>query len=106
MFVNKHSHVRCERHRVDLAASRHPPLPELTDGMARSAARLLWNNSRARRHLDHLGYAGYGGFWCLIERGLLTFGKLVDRDGGVWRPGMGTEVRLPVNPQPLTHHPV
>jgi hypothetical protein len=28
----------------------------------------------------------------LIERGLLTFGKLVDRDGGIWRAGMGTEV--------------
>lgn len=47
----------------------------------------------AHRHLDHLGYAGYGGFWCAIEKGLLTFGKLIDRDGGVWRPGT-TEVRI------------
>lgn len=36
-------------------------------------------------HMDHIGYAGYGGFWCLIERGLLTFDKFVDRDGGTWR---------------------
>ena len=38
-------------------------------------------------HLDHLGYAGYGGFWCLLERNLLTIDKLVDRDGGVFRGG-------------------
>lgn len=38
-------------------------------------------------HVDHLGYAGYGGFWCLIERELLTFGKIVDRDGGVFTSG-------------------
>eukprot|EP00040_Diaphanoeca_grandis_P026992 m.152359 g.152359 ORF g.152359 m.152359 type:complete len:409 (+) comp30803_c0_seq1:179-1405(+) len=37
-------------------------------------------------HVDHLGYAGYGGFWCLIETGLLDFGKILDRDGGVWKP--------------------
>ena len=36
-------------------------------------------------HLDHLGYAGYGGFWCLIEEGLLEFDMLLDRDGGRWR---------------------
>eukprot|EP00911_Craspedida_sp_UC1_P000265 UC1_evm3s202 len=36
-------------------------------------------------HLDHIGYATKGGFWCLIEEGLLTFDKFVDRDGGVWK---------------------
>lgn len=35
-------------------------------------------------HLDHLGYAGYGGFWYLIEKDVLVFDKIVDRDGGVW----------------------
>jgi len=40
-------------------------------------------------HLDHLGYTGHGGFWCVIERGLLTFGKLIDRDGAVFRHGGG-----------------
>eukprot|EP00039_Didymoeca_costata_P032624 m.38602 g.38602 ORF g.38602 m.38602 type:complete len:404 (+) comp9454_c0_seq1:167-1378(+) len=35
-------------------------------------------------HLDHLGYAGYGGFWCLIEEGLLQFDTIIDRDGGYW----------------------
>lgn len=36
-------------------------------------------------HLDHMGYAGYGGFWWLIENNLITFGKIVDRDAGVWK---------------------
>jgi len=35
-------------------------------------------------HLDHLGYAGYGGFWCLLEEGLMTFDTILDRDGAVW----------------------
>lgn len=35
-------------------------------------------------HLDHVGYAGYGGFWLLIEEGLIKFDKLVDRDGAAW----------------------
>eukprot|EP01095_Lingulamoeba_sp_RSL-Kostka_P000364 TRINITY_DN10579_c0_g1_i1.p1 TRINITY_DN10579_c0_g1~~TRINITY_DN10579_c0_g1_i1.p1 ORF type:complete len:530 (+),score=130.63 TRINITY_DN10579_c0_g1_i1:120-1709(+) len=35
-------------------------------------------------HLDHLGYAGYGGFYYLIES-LLTFDKIVDRNSGVWK---------------------
>jgi len=35
--------------------------------------------------MDHIGYAGYGGFWCLIETGLITFDRFVDRDGGKWR---------------------
>lgn len=36
-------------------------------------------------HLDHMGYVGYGGFWHLIEGGLLQFDKILDRDGGVWK---------------------
>lgn len=35
-------------------------------------------------HLDHIGYAGYGGIWGLIERQGFTIGKLVDRDAGRW----------------------
>jgi hypothetical protein len=36
-------------------------------------------------HMDHMGYAGSGGFWCLIEEDLLTFDMILDRDGGVWK---------------------
>lgn len=46
-------------------------------------------------HVDHLGYAGYGGFWCLIENDILVFDKVLDRDGGVWRPAtaeLGSEI--------------
>ena len=39
-------------------------------------------------HLDHLGYAGYGGFWCLIEEGLMTFDSIVDRDGALTVPSV------------------
>ena len=35
-------------------------------------------------HLDHLGYVGYGGFWYLVTSGAVTFGKIIDRDGGAW----------------------
>lgn len=35
-------------------------------------------------HLDHIGYAGYGGIWALIEKHGFTVGKLVDRDAGRW----------------------
>lgn len=35
-------------------------------------------------HLDHIGYAGYGGIWGLIETHGFTIGKLVDRDAGNW----------------------
>ena len=35
-------------------------------------------------HLDHIGYAGYGGFWHLIEVGGIQFGKIIDRDAGEW----------------------
>lgn len=35
-------------------------------------------------HLDHIGYAGYGGIWGLIETQAFTIGKLVDRDAGRW----------------------
>lgn len=35
-------------------------------------------------HLDHLGYAGYGGVWSLLEEQGITADTLIDRDGGVW----------------------
>lgn len=35
-------------------------------------------------HLDHIGYAGYGGIWALLEVQGFTVGKLIDRDAGVW----------------------
>ena len=35
-------------------------------------------------HLDHIGYAGYGGIWGLVETHGFTIGKLVDRDAGQW----------------------
>jgi beta-lactamase superfamily II metal-dependent hydrolase len=35
-------------------------------------------------HLDHIGYAGYGGIWALLEVHGFTVGKLIDRDAGTW----------------------
>jgi len=35
-------------------------------------------------HLDHLGYAGTGGIWALVETYGYTFKKLIDRDSGKW----------------------
>jgi len=35
-------------------------------------------------HLDHLGYAGTGGIWALVEEYGYTFKKLIDRDSGRW----------------------
>ena len=35
-------------------------------------------------HLDHMGYAGYGGIWSLLEQQGITAGALIDRDGGEW----------------------
>ena len=35
-------------------------------------------------HLDHVGYAGFGGFWWLITSGAVTFDKILDRDGAAW----------------------
>ena len=35
-------------------------------------------------HLDHMGYAGYGGIWSLLEQQGITAGTLIDRDGGTW----------------------
>ena len=35
-------------------------------------------------HLDHLGYAGKGGFWALMEQFEVTFDKVLDRDSGIW----------------------
>jgi beta-lactamase superfamily II metal-dependent hydrolase len=40
-------------------------------------------------HLDHIGYAGYGGFWALLEIEGLTFDKIIDRDAGTWVDGHG-----------------
>ena len=38
-------------------------------------------------HMDHVGYAGYGGFWSLIEEQGITFDKIIDRDAGIWQDG-------------------
>jgi len=35
-------------------------------------------------HLDHMGYAGYGGIWSLLEQQGITADVLIDRDGGAW----------------------
>jgi len=35
-------------------------------------------------HLDHLGYAGIGGYWALVETYGFTFKKIIDRDSGHW----------------------
>lgn len=43
----------------------------------------------SHHHLDHIGYAGYGGVWGLIETEGITFDKVVDRDAGVWVDGSG-----------------
>jgi beta-lactamase superfamily II metal-dependent hydrolase len=40
-------------------------------------------------HLDHIGYAGYGGFWALLEVHDYTFDKIIDRDAGIWVDGHG-----------------
>ena len=40
-------------------------------------------------HMDHVGYAGKNGFYHLMEKAGISFGKLVDRNSGVlktpWR---------------------
>ena len=35
-------------------------------------------------HLDHMGYAGYGGIWSLLEQQGITADVMIDRDGGTW----------------------
>ena len=35
-------------------------------------------------HLDHIGYAGNGGMWALIEEYGFKFKKVIDRDSGKW----------------------
>lgn len=40
-------------------------------------------------HLDHIGNAGVGGIWALLEVHGFTVGKLVDRDAGAWVDGDG-----------------
>jgi len=35
-------------------------------------------------HLDHIGYAGTGGLWALVEQYGYTFKKIIDRDSGRW----------------------
>ena len=44
-------------------------------------------------HLDHIGYAGFGGFWGLIETHGVSFNQFIDRDAGTWVDGSGA-VRL------------
>ncbi len=39
-------------------------------------------------HTDHVGYAGTGGFWALIEEQGITFDKIIDRDSGIWQDGL------------------
>lgn len=43
----------------------------------------------SHQHLDHIGYAGYGGMWGLIETEGITFDKIIDRDAGIWVDGSG-----------------
>jgi hypothetical protein len=43
----------------------------------------------SHHHLDHIGYAGFGGFWGLIENEGITFSQIIDRDAGVWSDGHG-----------------
>ena len=38
-------------------------------------------------HLDHIGNAGYGGLWALLEVQGFTVGKTIDRDAGTWVDG-------------------
>jgi beta-lactamase superfamily II metal-dependent hydrolase len=40
-------------------------------------------------HLDHIGYAGYGGFWALLEEEGISFDRVIDRDAGTWVDGSG-----------------
>ena len=35
-------------------------------------------------HLDHMGYATYGGIWSLLEEQGITADAIIDRDGGYW----------------------
>ena len=45
-------------------------------------------------HLDHIGYAGYGGIYGLVETHGFTFKKVVDRDHGVWKDANGDDYPL------------
>lgn len=38
-------------------------------------------------HEDHIGNAGYGGFWALLEKESFTFDQIIDRDAGIWEDG-------------------
>ena len=40
-------------------------------------------------HLDHIGYAGYGGLYYLAETYGFTFKKVIDRDHGKWTDSNG-----------------
>lgn len=40
-------------------------------------------------HLDHIGYAGQGGFWSLLEEQNITFDRIIDRAAGSWVDGHG-----------------
>jgi beta-lactamase superfamily II metal-dependent hydrolase len=43
-------------------------------------------------HLDHIGYAGYGGIWSLLEEQGMTAGAIIDRDGGTWVDSNGDDI--------------
>jgi hypothetical protein len=40
-------------------------------------------------HLDHIGYAGYGGWWALLEKHGFSVDRFIDRDSGVWKDADG-----------------
>lgn len=46
-------------------------------------------------HLDHIGNAGYGGIWALLEVHGFTVGKTIDRDAGTWVDGNGNNICNP-----------
>jgi len=43
-------------------------------------------------HTDHMGDAGYGGIWYLIENEGITFDRLIDRSSGTWGDTNGDTV--------------
>jgi beta-lactamase superfamily II metal-dependent hydrolase len=47
-------------------------------------------------HLDHIGYAGEGGIWSLLEQQGITADVLIDRDGGVWNDGNSDGICDPI----------
>jgi beta-lactamase superfamily II metal-dependent hydrolase len=43
-------------------------------------------------HLDHMGYAGHGGIWSLLEEQGITTDAIIDRDGGEWVDGNSDDI--------------